>query len=186
MLPAGGRVLDLACGTGRLSRVLREHGRAVVGMDYSPPMAQKTAALGVPTTVGDGFSSPFRDGAFDAAVALRFAFHWAELDPLLAEMRRVVRPGGVIVLDTYSWSPRSAIAIGRERWGGRVYPHSTGLVRRLAQQGGLAVTEAYPCFVFSPYLYRLAPLPMEQVLERLERVVPRSWLCRVFWKLQVT
>ena len=48
---------------------------------------------------------------------------------------------------------------------------------------GLQIQEMRPCFLFSPYLYRLAPLPVERALEGLEGIVPSSWLCRVFWKL---
>jgi SAM-dependent methyltransferase len=182
-LPSDGRVLDLACGTGRLSRAIGARGQAVVGIDYSPPMAAKTAAIGIPTVVGDAFSTPFVSHAFDSVVALRFAFHWADLSPLLREMGRVVRSGAPVVFDTYTWSPRAAIALGQRRWGGRVYPHGRREVEAIASVLQLRVAQSSPCFLFSPYLYRLAPLPLERAFESLERHLPSSWLCRIFWKL---
>lgn len=183
LLPGTGRVLDLACGTGRLSQAISARGQDVVGIDYSPPMAARTASLGIPTVVGDAFSTPMASHTFDAVVSLRFAFHWADIASLLGEMRRLVKPAAPIVFDTYSWSPRAAIALGQRHWGGRVHPHGRREVAEIASSLDLRVVESIPCFLFSPYLYRLAPLPLERAFEALERHVPQSWLCRTFWKL---
>jgi len=181
MLPSIGTVLDLACGRGRTAQAIIARGQPAFGLDYSPGMVERAAEGGVPAAVGDAFSTPFADGAFDAVVSLRFAFHYSELTPLLEEMRRVVRPGGGVVFDTYSWSPRSAIPLGARAWGGRVQLHPRAEVARAAARAGLRITRIEPCFLFSPYLYRLAPLPIERAFERLETHVPSSWLCRVFW-----
>jgi len=183
MLPMSGTVLDLACGTGRVAGALRERGQTAVGIDSSHPMAARAAATGVPSAVGDAFTTPFADGAFDAVVSLRFAFHYEGLAPLLDEMRRVTRPSGALVFDTYSWSPRAAVPLGPRAWGGRVHLHTRAEVAREAARANLRVTRIEPCFLFSPYVYRLAPLPIERALERLERHVPSAWLCRVFWRL---
>jgi SAM-dependent methyltransferase len=185
MLPATGRVLDLACGTGRLAVALAERGQPVVGVDYSPAMAAMSAGRGVRTAVGDAFALPFAPGTFDAVVALRFAFHYAELDPLLREMRRVARDGGTLVFDTYSWSPRALVPLGAARWGGLVHLHPRREVARVGAGLGLRLERSGRCFLFSPYLYRLAPLPLERAFEALERHVPPSLLCRAFWKFVV-
>jgi SAM-dependent methyltransferase len=185
MVPPEGRVLDLACGTGRLTRALARRGQPVVALDYSPPMAARAAVGGVPTVIADAFATPFPGRSFDAVVSLRFAFHYAELEPLLAEMRRLGRPGATLVFDTYSWSPRALIPLGARRWGGVVRLHSRREVAEVATRLGLRVERIHPCFLFSPYLYRLAPLPLERAFERLERRVPSGLLCRAFWKLLV-
>lgn len=184
MLPPTGRILDLACGTGRLAQALLGQGWEVTGLDSSLAMAEKTAASGAPTVVGDAFGTPFSDQTFAAVASIRFAFHFADLEPLLAEMHRLVEPGGTLVFDTYSWSPRSAFALASDRWGGRVHLHSRNEVAALATHLGLHVDRVEPCFLFSPYLYRLVPLPIEHVFEAVEDRVPASWLCRVFWKLK--
>lgn len=183
LLPDRGSVLDLACGTGRLTRALVDQGRPVVALDYSPPMATRTAATGAGTVVGDAFQTPFPDGAFDAVVSLRFAFHCPDLEPLMREMRRLVAPGGAIAFDTYGWSLRATVALGSRQWGSRVHVHSRAEVAALAARLDLHVERAEPCFLFSPYLYRLAPLPLERAFEALEAKVPRTWLCRTFWRL---
>jgi SAM-dependent methyltransferase len=185
MLPATGATLDVACGTGRLALAIAERGQPVVGVDYSPAMASLAASRGVPTAVGDAFALPFPAGTFDAVVALRFAFHYAELDPLLREMRRVARPGATLVFDTYSWSPRAIIPLGPKQWGGLVQLHPRREVARVAASLGLRLAHDERCFLFSPYLYRLAPLPIERVFEAMERHVPPSLLCRVFWQFIV-
>ena len=183
IVPPSGRVLDLASGTGRLAEALARRGQPVVAADYSAPMAERTHALGIPSVIGDAFAAPFRTGSFAAVVALRFAFHYSELAPLLAEMARLGAPGAAIVLDTYSWSPRSVIPIGARRWGGVVHLHPPAEVKRVARNTNLRVEQAHPCFLFSPYLYRLAPLAIERVFEWMERCVPKTFLCRTFWKL---
>jgi len=185
MLPPTGRVLDLACGTGRLSAAIAGRGQPVVGLDYSPTMAALTDSLGVPTAIGDAFSTPFPSGTFQAVVSLRFAFHYADLTALLKEMRRVAAPGATLVFDTYSWSPRALVPFGAGRWGGKVELHAPGTVAAAAERLGLQVSRRKPCFLFSPYLYRLVPLRVEQAFERAERCVPPTLLCRVFWQLSV-
>jgi SAM-dependent methyltransferase len=141
-----------------------------------------TAGRGIRTAISDAFQLPFPDDSFDSVVSLRFAFHYQELSPLLRELRRVVRPGGAIVFDTYNWSPRALIPLGASRWGGVVHLHQRREVARVGAGLGLHLAELQPCFLFSPYLYRLAPLPLARAFERLEDLVPRSMLCRAFWK----
>jgi SAM-dependent methyltransferase len=148
-------------------------------------MAAMTAGRGVPTVISDAFNLPFPDATFDAVVSLRFAFHYAELEPLLREMRRVARPGATLVFDTYSWSPRALLPLGASRWGGLVKLHPRREVARVGASLGLRLVHDERCFLFSPYLYRLVPLPLERAFEGLERHVPPAWLCRVFWKLLV-
>lgn len=72
LLPAPGcRTLDLACGEGRLSRLLRSLGHTVVGVDSSSTMVRFAAAHEdrVPAVLADGAMLPFADGAFDLVVA---------------------------------------------------------------------------------------------------------------------
>jgi len=113
-------------------------------------------------------------------------FHFAQPGPLLAELRRIVQPGGVLVCDTYSWSARALVPLGRRRWGAGVSTIRRGEFCRLAASLGWRVVTEYPCFLISPYIYRRLPLPFVRVLERLERRLPTVLLCRVFWALEAT
>lgn len=199
-------MLDLASGTGRLGRYLRHgHGAEggdyrVVALDYSWPMVQRTrlalaspypdcpageATAGAGSVVqGDAVRLPFAAGSLHGVAALRFAFHWRDLGPLLAELARVAAPSAPLVLDTYVWSPRAVVAIDAARWGGRVFTHRPAEVRAQAARAGLTVEAEEHAFLCSPYLYRLLPLPAMHVLERVERAVPTAWLCRVFWRFR--
>lgn len=185
LLPPGGLVLDLACGTGRVLQRLESFGYRVVGLDGSAAMLATTrAGTDQPLVRSDAFALPFPSGTFDAVVALRLAFHFSDLRPLLAEAARILAPHGSLVFDTYRWSPRSRWALGRQQWGDRVYPHPDEAVLRLLRAQGLALQAQQPCFLFSPYLYRHLPLAAVDALERLETRVPPWALARSFWLAQ--
>jgi SAM-dependent methyltransferase len=89
------RTLDVACGTGFLTRLMR--GR-VVGLDQSAEMAAIAASRGIETVVGDAVPLPFPDGAFDRVFTSHFYGHLLpeERERFLAEARRVA-PDLVVV-----------------------------------------------------------------------------------------
>ncbi len=136
----------------------------------------------VPLVQGDAFALAFGDGIFDAVVALRLAFHFAELDSLLAEAARVTTRGGTVILDTYRWSARAWFALDKTHWGGGVFAHAPSQIERAAARSGLLVAEQQACFLFSPYVYRRLPLAMVRLLGRIESRVPPRLQARIFWK----
>jgi len=93
------RVLDLGAGTGLLTDVARAAGHTVVAVDPSPEMlAELSARLpDVETHVGSAESLPVPDAGVDAVVAGQAA-HWFDPEPTATELRRVLRPGGVVGL----------------------------------------------------------------------------------------
>ncbi len=183
LLPEFQRALDLGCGTGRLTRALVPHGR-VVGIDTSRAMltqAQRENVLAL--AQGDAFALPFADASFDAVVALRVAFHFADLEALLSQVARVIAPRGVFVFDTYLWSPRAWLPLAPARWGGGVFVHPPARVETLAARMGWQVARREFCFLFSPYIYRRLPLAIVRALARIETRVPARLRARVFWKM---
>jgi demethylmenaquinone methyltransferase / 2-methoxy-6-polyprenyl-1,4-benzoquinol methylase len=103
-LDSGGRVLDLACGTGSLTRdLVRKVGPKgyVLGVDFSEEMlkaAKKRATPNVEYQLGDATDLiGVQSGSFDAATIAYGARNIPDLDALFGEMARVVRPGGRVV-----------------------------------------------------------------------------------------
>jgi SAM-dependent methyltransferase len=98
------RVLDLGAGTGLLSDVLLDAGHEVVAVDLSEPMlAQLRARLPhVVTVTGGAEALPLPDADVDAVVAGQAA-HWFQPSPAAAELRRVLRPDGVV---GFVWNTR--------------------------------------------------------------------------------
>jgi len=92
-LPAGSRVLDLACGTGDLSRIARRDGYRVVGADLSAGMLAANGAA-TPLVEADGSHLPFVTGCFDGLVCGYALRNFTDLAGTLAECARVLRPGG--------------------------------------------------------------------------------------------
>ena len=103
-LRPGGRALDLACGTGSLTRDLAKRVGSegyVLGMDFSKEMigaAKKRPASNVEYLLGDATDlQGVEDGSFDAATIAYGARNIPNLDALFGEMARAVRPGGRVV-----------------------------------------------------------------------------------------
>ena len=95
------RILEVGCGEGELAeRMSGELQAAVVAIDQSERMVELTRARGVEAHVGDVQDLGFAGGSFDCAVAAWVLFHVADLDGALAELARVLRPGGRLVAAT--------------------------------------------------------------------------------------
>jgi SAM-dependent methyltransferase len=90
---AGARVLDLAAGTGKLTRVLRAAGHDVVPVEPQPAMR----ALVDGALDGTAEAIPLPDASVDAATVAD-AWHWFDHGRATAELARVVRPGGVVAI----------------------------------------------------------------------------------------
>jgi demethylmenaquinone methyltransferase / 2-methoxy-6-polyprenyl-1,4-benzoquinol methylase len=112
-LKAGDRVLDLAAGTGVSTVELARGGVRAVACDFSIGMLRagrtiKKRREAVPFVAGDATALPFRDESFDAAVISFGLRNVADVPAALREMRRVVRPGGRLVVCEFSsptWRP---------------------------------------------------------------------------------
>jgi SAM-dependent methyltransferase len=92
----GRQVVDLAAGTGKLTRALVARGLDVVAVE---PVAEMRAALAPPARALDGTAEAIPLPAASAdGVTVEQAFHWFDGDRALAEIHRVLRPGGVLAL----------------------------------------------------------------------------------------
>ncbi len=97
-LRVGERVLDLAAGTGVSTAELRRSGAWCVATDFSKGMLKAGRARRLPMVAGDAMALPYQDEAFDA-VTISFGLrNVADTNVALAELARVTKPGGRLVL----------------------------------------------------------------------------------------
>jgi SAM-dependent methyltransferase len=102
LLPFGGTVLDVGCGTGALAGWIQRAGYDVIGVDASTGMLAEALRNGV-GAVYAGYSTalPFEDGAFDLSLSVATMHHLETPERVaatIAEMGRVVRPGGYVLI----------------------------------------------------------------------------------------
>jgi SAM-dependent methyltransferase len=124
-------VLDAACGTGRYSTYLAERGHRVIGVDRSPAMLAKAREKLPESTFRDGDleALPLASGSVDVAVCALALVHLPEVGRAIAELARVVRPGGrVIISDVHpflvllGWQAQFRTASGGSGFM-RLHPH---------------------------------------------------------------
>jgi demethylmenaquinone methyltransferase/2-methoxy-6-polyprenyl-1,4-benzoquinol methylase len=126
-LAPGDRALDVATGTGDLAIALaRRVGRGgeVVGSDFSERMLERARGkdAGVRWEWGNALELPYGDGEFAAATVGFGARNFADLDRGLAEMARVVRPGGRVVVLEITTPQRPPLSTFFRVWFDRVVP----------------------------------------------------------------
>jgi demethylmenaquinone methyltransferase / 2-methoxy-6-polyprenyl-1,4-benzoquinol methylase len=131
-LRPGDAALDVCCGTGDLSLELAGRvtpGGHVVGCDFSEPMLDlardkvaREGVAGVRFEWADALHLPYDDGRFDA-VTVGFAVrNLSDLDAGLAEMRRVLRPGGRLVILEITQPTRPPLSTFYSLWFDRMVP----------------------------------------------------------------
>jgi SAM-dependent methyltransferase len=119
VLPDGGeRALDVGCGAGALALALAPQVAQVVGVDRVPELlelARQRAPANATFVEGDATDLEFDDGAFDLSGTLRTLHHVPRPELVLAELARVTRPGGrVLVIDQIApTDPLEAFAVDR-------------------------------------------------------------------------
>jgi demethylmenaquinone methyltransferase/2-methoxy-6-polyprenyl-1,4-benzoquinol methylase len=148
----GDRVLDAACGTGDLAIIAANAGGNVTGLDFSEAMLARARrkAPALEWVRGDLLALPFDDDTFDAATVGFGVRNVADLPASIAELRRVLRPGGRLgILEItrprgplrvfYSlWFDRIVPLLGKVLPGGEAYTYLPASVRRFPGPDDLA------------------------------------------------
>jgi ubiquinone/menaquinone biosynthesis C-methylase UbiE len=117
----GKRVLDVGCGKGRFARVLAERypQASLVGFDLAEAMLRHVPP-GVSACAGSMTVLPFPTGAFDCVYATESLEHAVQIDAAVAEMCRVTRPGGrIVIIDKNSQQWGRLKTPEWEKWFGR-------------------------------------------------------------------
>jgi ubiquinone/menaquinone biosynthesis C-methylase UbiE len=148
--------LDVATGTGHTALALAPHVARVVALDLTPEMLREAEALigargigSVELRTGDVHDLPFPDGSFDLVTCRRAAHHFSDIRRALAEMRRVLRPGGRIVIDDRSVPEDDfvdALMNELDTWHdpSHVREYRPSEWRQMLEEAGFAVREVAP------------------------------------------
>lgn len=135
----GMRILDLAAGTGTSSAALAAHGAEVVAADFSEGMLAegRKRHAGNPLIEfvwADATDLPFEDDSFDAVTISYGLRNVNDPQKALAEMYRVVKPGGRVVIAEFSTPPSSAIRVPYGLYSRHVLPRVAGAINRSAAE----------------------------------------------------
>ncbi|MCB9876017.1 MAG: class I SAM-dependent methyltransferase [Planctomycetes bacterium] len=148
-LPAHARLLDVGCAAGYFLRVAQEHGHDVHGVELSEPIAEEAiAALGA-DRVFHGFlddavaARGWQPQSFDMVTIWDVIEHVPEPQQLLASIRRLLKPGGKLLLETQNVRSRFARLLG-PRWhhfkhDEHIYHFSPATITRLLDDCGFRV-----------------------------------------------
>jgi SAM-dependent methyltransferase len=96
----GGRALDVGCGAGQVVARLTEAGYEAYGVDVSEPNIERARKFSSRCQFYDGRHLPFADNFFDSAGALNVLEHVEEPEAFIAEIVRVVAPGGKVIISS--------------------------------------------------------------------------------------
>jgi SAM-dependent methyltransferase len=179
LLEPDARVLELGCGAGTYVRLLGKRGHDVVGLDYSLPtlgraMAADPSRLGR-YLAGEAYRLPFEPATFEAVVCIGVFQSLREPGQALAEMARVLGPGGVLLVETLNpWNPlamaRRLTALARGR-PSLLHYCAPRLIERLMSANGVRPAR------------RVSVVLPPRSLPRLEAILAHPWveapLCRI-------
>jgi SAM-dependent methyltransferase len=141
----GEHILDLGCGDGQFTQRIAATGAMVQGVDASPEMVAAARSRGILADEASAESLPYSSCSFDA-VCSNAALHWMrDQDAVLAEVRRVLKPGGRFVAEMGGHGNIAAIRValmavlahhgyGDREDGVNYYPTAESYTRRLARK----------------------------------------------------
>ena len=153
----GDRALELGCGPGRLWKTV-PHDAAVFLSDRSTGMAGAARATGLPSLACDAVAIPFAPASFDTVLAMHMLYHVPDVDRALAEVVRVLRPGGVLYaatngeghmrdLDGLTGRPPVELSFSLEN-GAELLGRHFDAVTVAGYDDGLEITETEPAIAY--------------------------------------
>ncbi|HDS16624.1 MAG TPA: class I SAM-dependent methyltransferase [Proteobacteria bacterium] len=178
------RLLDVGCGSGRYLQSMRNLGWEVDGVEFNDGAAQTCRQAGLRVFAGELAQAGFADETFAVVTARHVLEHIAEPKAFVAEIFRILQPGGWLVLKT----PNSR-ALARNWFGPKWYPndaprhlmlYSPANLRRLAQEQGFIpkrwFTESSPKAILNSWDYVSGNRGKPSRKRRLRRLLARVYV----------
>ena len=166
----GTRVIDVGCGAGRHSFEAYRRGADVIAFDQNAEeladvdtMLQAMGQVGeapksakAQVVVGDALALPYPDGAFDSVIASEILEHIPDDDTAIAELSRVLRPGGTLAVTVPRWLPERICWLLSDTYhaneGGHIRIYRADELRRKLESTGLRFTGTHHAHALhSPY-----------------------------------
>ncbi|HYF11889.1 MAG TPA: ubiquinone/menaquinone biosynthesis methyltransferase [Actinomycetota bacterium] len=141
-LPAGARVIDVACGTGDLCNELERAGHRPVGVDFSLGMLAHSTTT-APLVQGDALRLPFADASVDGVTSGFALRNVTDLEMLFGELRRVLRPAGRVALLETAEPDGRVMRTGHHVYFRRIVPLVGGALSDRAAYAYLPRSMAY-------------------------------------------
>jgi SAM-dependent methyltransferase len=172
-IPAGTRLLDIACGAGQLTIPAAKKGIQVTAIDLAANLVEQARArlaeahLQAQVEQGDAESLPYPDASFDVAMSLIGSMFAPRPELVASEMLRVCRPGGRIVMG--NWTPEGHVGqmfkvIGKHVPPPSIFPSPLlwGKEETCRQRFGSGVTELTVTRHLYPFVYPFGPAKVAQ------------------------
>ena len=189
-VPAGSLVLELGCGAGTYVRYLSGLGHRAIGVDYAVPSlaraVERDPAHSGHYVAADGYELPFPARCFDLVVCIGVLQASGEPERLLHEVSRVLRPGGLLIVEALNAAAMPAVVrrvrevVGRRP--ARVRFHRVAVVEHWLRRTGLAPRGRAGVYL-QPRRSRLARLVDVPALARRLEAIPGASLlgAHAFW-----
>lgn len=184
----GIKVLDIPCGSGRVTKLLLSRGFDVTAADYSEKMLKETEEkIGIKAIRADIFNTPFKDNEFDLVISLRILFHYPNPEMIIKELCRVTKPKGTIIIDVLNkFSLRHFLSLFlNQPLKKKLYFFNKKELHKIFKKNNLKILDCRAAYVLPTRFYRFLPKFITNFIEKTEKIYPEKLKILTYLKLQL-